>query len=412
MISLGILRWPMPRFLIWAFLLGVPLIDFVNGYALSVFGTSLFATIYKALIVPLVIFLFLMRKISKSDLLAPVSIFAGVILLISVPTLLGESRSNLVDVTVLLRGPITFGLVFLMMRFLRESEVDFCVISYFKFTWWIVSLSIVLLYLAGMSLSTYDGTMSAGSKGAYAAANELTIVYMLSWWFIVFRGGVSKKSIASYSAATLWMLFFIGTKSGFVVFGVIALWRILMSFKIKSVGALAIFTGIAGLVAANAGSLFLLIAPFLKGWERLLFFIERYDAVTVMTGGRFLDIPAAMSLFYRFSLYELVFGVGFEKFWIAVSQGSIESDLFDLFGGGGLIAISLFYGSIIYYLILCLKYRRLEEWVGVLLSVILYSIFVGHIAFAATPIISLALILSVISSSVKNENRRNSIVVQ
>lgn len=405
-------RWPISLALAVVFLVGVPISDLFNGFALSIYGSSRISIFFKGLIIPIIIIIFFMRRINKSQLLLATSVWLLILLLIAVPTLAGDSRVNPIDLTVLSRGPLLLSLVLLLIAFMKHEESEIVSDAYFKVSWWVITGSIIVLNFLGMSLATYEGSDAAGMKGVYAAGNEVTIVYMLSWWHLVFGGNRSRRAKVAYTGITLSLLFLIGTKGGFVVFGIVALWQTIIWAGLTPIKATSIFTGAAALVLVFASDIFLFIGPFLKGWDRLLFFIQKHDAVTAMTGGRFLSLPYILTIFDGFGFFEFFFGLGFSDFWQLVSDGSVESDVIDLFGGGGVFGIMLFYGIIVYCMIVTLRTPRLVKWGGLFWSIILYSVFVGHVAFAATPTISVAVAVSAFLGARRRENRNHSFLVQ
>jgi hypothetical protein len=322
------------------------------------------------------------------------------------------SRINSIDLTVIGRGPLLFSLFWLFLQSFSKIYIPRIANIYFNSTWWIVTISITLMALLGVSSSTYAGSESYGAKGAYEAANEITIVYMLSWWYITKNKNNNGIINTIYTVLTLAVLIVIGTKSGFVIFAIIALWRVMISRNISPSRIFLLFLLTSVIAIIFAEKIFMTVGPFVTGWDRLLFFADKYSPATALTGGRFLLLPDILSKFLNFDPTQILFGLGFKAFWNDMDNHSIESDILDLYGGGGLISIVIFYGFLVYAMILTLKKPRLAHWGGIVISIIFYSIFVGHIAFAATPIISVATILSALFFENRNENRNHPVLVQ
>lgn len=394
------------------FFVGIPLIDVANGLIQSDGGGSLLATGYKSLLIPLLAIAIFSQNTPKIAFKVVISIWFFLLLqLIVAGNNLGD-RINSIDLAVIARGPLLFSLTWLFLHYFSKKYIPYIANIYFRSTWWLVTISILLMKFLGVSSSTYDGLESYGAKGAYVAANEVTIVYMLSWWYITRNKNNNGAASIIYTISTFAMLAIIGTKSGFVILAIVALWRGMVIKNISPSRILFLFVLAAAIAIIFADEIFLAIGPFLAGWDRLTFFSERYSPATALTGGRFLLLPDILSKFLNFDLIQIFFGLGFKKFWSDIDDSSIESDILDLYGGGGLVSVIIFYGFLVYALSLTLKKPKLIQWGGIIIAIILYSVFVGHIAFAATPIISVAIILSVLFYENRNEDSNHPILVQ
>lgn len=409
---MSVATWPILLLAASGFFAGIPLIDVVNGLIQKDGGTSLLATGYKSLVILLLGIAIFSRKIPKSAFKTTIAIWFFLLLQLTISGNNLDSRINPIDLTVIARGPLLFSFIWLFLHFFSKSHIPRIADIYFITTWWTVTISILFMKILGFSSSTYTGSESFGAKGSYIAANEITIVYMLSWWYITVKKNNNRSINTIYTVSTLAMLIVIGTKSGFVIFLIVALWHAMI---IKNISPLRVF--LLFLLAATIGiilaeEIFITIGPFLVGWDRLSFFSEKYSPSTALTGGRFLLLPEILSIFLNFDPIQILFGLGFKAFWNDTDDSSIESDILDLYGGGGLISIIIFYGFLVRAMNLTLKKPRLAHWGGIIMAIVLYSIFVGHIAFAATPIISVATILSVLFFENRNENRNNPVLVQ
>ncbi len=386
----------------------IPLADVANGWFASREGGLPVALAWKLLVIPLLVLILLERRTPRFAFVAVSALFLALLLQIGVPGAFLPGRLNTTDLTVLARGPFLFGLEWLLLLSLSSAHLERAAKAYFLSTWITVTVSIVVLSILGISLATYEGSdESTGQKGVYVAGNELTITYMLSWWYLTRRQVGTLLSSMALTATTLVLLTQIGTKSGFVVFAIVMLWRMLLGFGLGPKAALAVFIAGAALTVTFAVDLFLWVGPALVGWERLEFFIERYDPLTALTGGRFLFIAEILAIFSNFGVAQVVFGMGFGAFWSAIGRDSVESDIIDLFGGGGLVGVGWFYGLFLVALGVTLRRRTaLSPAGGAVLAIGLYSVFVGHVAFAATPIVSTAVVLAVLADGWRRERNR------
>lgn len=386
----------------------IPLADVANGWFASREGGLPVALAWKLLVIPLLLLILTERRTPRFAFIAVGALFLALLIQIGVPGAFLPGRLNTTDLTVLARGPFLFGLEWLLLLSLSSAHLERAAKAYFMSTWLTVTISIVVLSILGVSLATYESSEEDfGQKGVYVAGNELTITYMLSWWYLTRRQIGSIASSIALTMATLVLLTQIGTKSGFVVFAIVMLWRILLGIGMGPKGALVLFVAGAALTVTFAVDLFLWVGPALVGWERLEFFIERYDPVTALTGGRFLFIAEILAIFSSFGVTQLLFGMGFGAFWSAIGKDSVESDIIDLFGGGGLIGVGWFYGLFLVALGVTLRRGSALAPAGsAVLAIGLYSVFVGHVAFAATPIVSTAVVLAVLADGWRRERSR------
>lgn len=319
------------------------------------------------------------------------------------------------DLIYIARGPILLSLILIVLLSLdRESVLKIATI-YFVATWTATTFSIIGTNWLGISLTTYDA--GYGARGFYQAANEVTLGFVLSWWYLQVRVVKSTFQSLLLLAISVYLIYTIGTKSGFVVMPILAVWYLVRLMKLGRKQSLSLFIFISSIVTAYAGSIFLAVLPFLPAANASEFFINTYGVETTLTGGRFVDIDYIYRHFQNFSVAEILFGTGFNNFWFAIDGNSVESDLIDTLGGGGIIFAGWFYGILIWgYLrsgyTLPSGARRDGAWTFVFISVIMYSIFVGHVAFAATPLICVGVFVALAYKEGGREGRIDPIVVQ
>jgi hypothetical protein len=171
------------------------------------------------------------------------------------------------------------------------------------------------------------------------------------------------------------------------------------------------------IVIYYAEEIFLFFLPLLPSYESTNFFINTYGVGTTLTGGRFYQIEDIITYVMGFNFSEMLLGVGFHNFWYRIDGNSVESDFVDIFGGGGVVFLGWFYGVLVWGYRLSRKMGAKgllvdTEWAIVLLAVIMYSIFVGHVAFAATPLITVAFFIALAKKERAVEDRNYSVVVQ
>lgn len=374
----------------------MPIADVVAGALSAFYELNGFAVVYKAAVVLLLLLLLIAGRVSTRYGLIALGV---IVLLIAGAGLrqslgLGGMRDDLLFIA---RGPILFSAAVVMMMSLEREELRKLANVYFLATWVITSGSITITNWLGISLTTYDA--GYGARGFYTAANEVTLGYVLSWWYVLNRIFHSRFNKIIVTAITIYVIYTIGTKSGFVLIPLLLYWNIVDLYKISWKISLVLFSVVCYFVMLYASSIFLAVLPYLPAADTFGFFIDTYGVETALTGGRFYQIEDIIKIISRFSWTELLFGIGFQNFWFAIDGNSVESDLIDVFGGGGIIFAAWFYGLLIWGYMISKRVGRSgnivdTEWAIVFLAVIMYSIFVGHVAFAATPLVTIAFILA------------------
>ncbi len=389
----------------------IPFVDISVGYISRVIGIpSVIGQAYKALVVLLLLGVIVKRGVPSVKGYFVLATACFVFLSIVLHSL--DSESVREDLVFYGRGPVLFSAAWLLLANIRTIAVRAIFYIYFQITWLTIGGSIFVSELLGISLATYDGEgeFSYGSKGFYSSPNEITLVYSLAWWFLVHKAPSAYRFIF-YTAFTTVVLFMLGTKSGLALLVIFSVWKLLRFLKLNSVKLVLIFSFIAGSAILVAENVFLAVGPLLQGWERLSFFIEKDGAISALTGGRFLDLDRMLDIYQEFEFFQMIFGVGFNEYWYRLSGKSVESDFFDLLGGGGIVLVCWFYGIIINGFISSMKsssnFANTQISVAII-AIMLYSVFVGHVAFAATPILTLALILA---ASGMDDNLRKTRIV-
>ncbi len=396
------------EFVVYLFFLGIPFVDVFTGALTSSTGGSSLSVIYKSLVISLFFKAFLNTGFRASYALFIFTFVSLIFIGALLHSVNGESNLQS-DLIFMARGPVLMGVMLLLLLSIKASSCILILIGYSKITWLTICLSIILLNLLGISQATYDAGF--GSKGVYNAANEITFIFVLAWWVITNCANMSFRTIMFYTVATIFTLYMIGTKSGFVMLFIFAFWHLSIKYKLSSSFTLILFVAVCSVVISAAGHIFLAIVQYLPGAEIFTFYIENQGATSALTGGRFVMLDLILNIYSKFSFVDFLLGIGFQNFWDLLIGNSVESDLFDLIGGGGLVFTIFFYGSLIWGYAMSRQYiqGRYNDsiWAPVFISAILYSIFVGHVAFAATPVVSITLILAMVIAKRNYLNDRN-----
>lgn len=408
-ISFGGLFWIMLIYFV-----GVPLMDVTAGFFNTYYEIPGVSVAYKAGVILLLLLLLLSGRVRSGY---------GIVALVTVVLLLMGAgiRQSLgfgglsTDITYIARGPVLMSCALLILLSFAPAQTKRIADWYFLSTWGIMTGSIIITNMLGISLATYDA--GYGSKGLYAAGNEITLVYVLSWWYLLVRGPSSVLFRYTICIFTAYIVYTVGTKSGLVLIPLLLYSLFARRFGLSSRTSLSLFFLIAALVITFAEQIFLAFLPYLPGYDTTRFFIDTYGVGTTLTGGRFYQFDEIVDYVSGFSFSEVLLGVGFDNFWYRIDGNSVESDFVDVFGGGGVVFLIWFYGMLIW------GYRMSRtrlgngklidtEWATVLLAVILYSIFVGHVAFAATPLVTVAMFIALAKKEQSVEHRDRAVLVQ
>lgn len=392
----------------------LPLADIVSGALTTFTEITWFAIAYKAGAIFLMLVFFIAGRVNKGYAAVAAGVTALLIAGAGVRQSLGLGGGS-EDMLYIARGPILLNSVLIVLLSLNTAAMGRLALVYFLSTWFTMFLSVCVSDALGISLTSY-GAAGYGSKGFYQAANEVTFTFILSWWYIQARLANSWWKSALLLLATIYLIYTLGTKSGFVIIPILSLWYLGRWMGFSRFVNFFLFLAIAAIVVTFADSIFLVVLPYLKAADASAFFINTYGVNSTLTGGRFADLHTIVELLQSFSLVELIFGVGFSNFWFSIAGKSVESDLIDTLGGGGIIFASWFYGLLMWgYICSKVKSKRGAmvdtAWAFVFIAIALYSVFVGHVAFAATPLITVGMFLALTYKEQSREGRDRSLVV-
>lgn len=391
----------------------LPWADVLSGALATYYEVAWFAVAYKAGTLFLLMLFVIMGRIRTP--------YAGVAIVVITLLVLGAGVRQSFglggmrdDLLFIARGPILLSGILIVLTSLAPGEVERLARVYFLSTWLATAVSILATNWLGISLTTYDA--GYGARGFYQAANEVTLGFVLSWWYIQVRMIKVPWKAAVLFLATCYVIYTLGTKSGFVVIPILGLWYLGRMMGLSRTANLLIFLMVSVIVSLTAGSIFLAVLPYLPAADASAFFINAYGVDTTLTGGRFVDLDEIISSIKSFSLIELIFGIGFNSFWFSIDGNSVESDFIDILGGGGIIFAGWFYGLLLwgYRCSRTVSSSRVNvdtAWAFVFIAVIMYSIFVGHVAFAASPLITVGMFLALAYKEQPIEGRHRSVLV-
>lgn len=408
-------KLPAGLFLILLIYFGfLPFADVAAGFFATQFDINWFAVAYKMGAIALLALFVVAGRFSILYALNALILIVLLIVGAGLRQTWGQG-GMLDDLLFIARGPILLSCVLLMLMEASKAELDRVAKVYFSLTWLVTSGSILITSLLGVSLASYGA--GYGVKGFYQAANEVTFTFVLAWWFIQVRMVKSPIFALFFLSATCFIIYSIGTKSGFVMIPILLIWYACRLLSITRFWAITAFIIGMIIVSSVAGSIFLAVLPYLPAAESAEFFIDTYGVETTLTGGRFLDMDAIIRTIRTFTLWELIFGMGFNNFWFTIDGFSVESDLIDTLGGGGILFAGWFYGILLSGYLKSATWsargRKMDgPWAYLFIAVILYSIFVGHVAFAATPLVTVGMFLALAQKEKIGARPGRSLLVQ
>lgn len=392
----------------------LPLSDVVSGALTHFYEITWFAIAYKGGAIFVMVVFFIAGRISKGYAAFAISIIVLLVLGAGIRQSSGLGSAT-EDFLYIARGPILLNSILIVLLSLDLNGVDRIARTYSISTWLATSLSVIISDRLGVSLTSY-GAAGYGSKGFYQAANEVTLTFILSWWYIQVRFANTWWKSGLLFVASVYLIYTLGTKSGLVAMPILAMWYVGRRLGFNWIVNLGMFLAVAIVAMAYADVIFLAVLPYLKAADASAFFINTYGVNSTLTGGRFADLDFIISTIQSFSFFEVIFGIGFSTFWFEIAGKSVESDLIDTLGGGGIIFAGWFYGILIWGYVCSKTPRPLRfavdtPWAFVFIAVILYSIFVGHVAFAASPLISVGILFALAYKEHARENRGRSVLV-
>lgn len=279
-----------------------------------------------------------------------------------------------------------------------------------------VSFSILLLNVllgtVGIGYTAYSSSESSiGAKGFIYAGNELGVALLVSGGLIMVDF-ISKKRYFMFclfsfifiiaSALTAVKVAFLSALLMFFLFPIFCLYVEMKKYRVTK---RTLLFSVALTVVAPAiifSSIYFLL--FHVGlWERIEFFMNRVDLVTMIFSGRNQRAEIAISIFFQnYSLYEQMFGQGILWLNHPLVTDQVEIDFFDFlmrYGILGALVPYLFMFVICGYAFINIKNNEIGIYVFLMvILVVAVSLVAGHVLYAGTaaPLIAALFSLSFI----------------
>lgn len=369
--------------------------DLLNGMLVRLVGITWFSTVYKSAFFPLLLLILLVRRRSVDVyILLAVTAVATIGLLLKGVVL--PSADALAEVWLYVKGPLLFAAVAASVMAFDRGWVTETARRFALACWATIGLSVLFSALTGVGFRTYERD-GIGFKSFFVAGNEITFLFVFCWWLYFFHFVQDRRGRLLGTLATVVVTFLIATKAGFVLMALLLTWWVLtyaLGGPVKASVA-AVIGGVVAIILVEP--IVFALGPLHPAWPRIEFFVERYGVVQAITGSRSVFALAAIETLQGFSVFEWVFGAGFEPFWREALGKSIESDPFDLLGGGGLLLLLWFYGIAFAMFAAAAADRRQWALAGLVFAVVVYSVFVGHVVYANTPMIAFGLVAGLLA---------------
>jgi hypothetical protein len=269
----------------------------------------------------------------------------------------------------------------------------------------------VFLGIVGIGYAAYSSASSnIGAKGFIYAGNELGLALLVSGGIILSFLILDKK----YKTFIAFGLFFIVISAltavkvaalsallMFVLFPAFAFFNNTKNFRVdKKTFGFSFLIMVLGPLVVFSAVYFLLFSVGL--WERIEFFLQRVDMVTLIFSGRNLRAELAMSIFTsEYSYFEMLFGKGILWLQHPLVVDQVEIDLFDFLMRYGLFGMLLPYCYLLWVLAQSLNRTSQQPktiyFCFVACLVLAVSLVAGHVLYAATaaPLIAILFAMAV-----------------
>ncbi|MBC2057999.1 hypothetical protein HCJ57_15845 [Listeria booriae] len=273
-------------------------------------------------------------------------------------------------------------------------ETIFIIISFF------FTMGLITPYLLGLGYQTYANS-DAGYKGFFFANNDTSFAFIISITYtakvfvlsLAEDWGVRITFLLSLFIGNIFCLLLIGTKTGIVYglfIGIMVLVKLLFYAKYKSIWK-ALFIWLGAILALSwlAFKGVSYMSQMVAGtYERIIYFYYLYDGnlIRLLTSSRSDFLEGGMTFFlgdpnFKFNL---LFGQGFEHRLEAFGRlGLIEMDFFDTLFGLGLMGILFLCVTIGYFIAIAFEKDSRSIHSYVLIVILVYSFFAGHVLFSA-----------------------------
>lgn len=379
-----------------------PFIDFLNGFFLTSGIPIPIGVLYRFFFFTFLVVVIILEKFPETTLTFVTFLFiAGNLVILLFQSILLQNQFTWIieDISVFVK----YFLWVLIPYYIYQRKVVFKSMSYGKIFIVISFLFTVLLlvpYVLGVGHQTYDNS-NAGYKGFFFANNDTSFAFIISITFTA-RALIKRLKkkwnfhlilLLLLYAGNIVSLLLIGTKTGIVygaVVSIIVLFHVLFTTHYRSVMH-KIFIWLSSslligwiLLRGLSYALQMIAGTF----DRIVYFYHLYDGnlVRLLTSSRsdFLEGGLHYFLNSSYPVFTLFFGQGFKYRLESFGRlGLIEMDFFDTLFGLGILGIMFLVILLGYYINLAMKKSNRSIYSYLLLVIILYSFFAGHVLFSA-----------------------------
>ncbi|WP_439443430.1 O-antigen ligase family protein [Listeria aquatica] len=396
-----------------------PIVDIANGFLLTMGLMLPVGVLYRLFFFVFLIFSILSKPIPKSSYTLVTFVFVvGNSLIFLFQSIFLENMVGWIidDFGVFVK----YFLGVLISYFVYQQRSDFPKFYYEKLFHalnFLFILGLLVPYFLGVGTQTYEAS-NAGYKGYFFAQNDLSCAFII---FISFTGyhliqkiknkwDFSAAFILFLFASDIYCLLLIGMKTG-VVYGLVIILYVMFTLmfgknisilkRIIAWGSSVFFISWMTLHGINK------ILQLVEGtYNRMVYFYYLYDGnlVKLLTSSRSDFLEGGMNFFLHDThlIFTLFGGQGFayrqENFG---RLGLIEMDFFDIFFGIGFGGVILFLIFIGYFIKLAFRKELMSVYSVILVVVLLYSFFAGHVFFSALSSTMFGLVCGGIVSQLK-----------
>ena len=382
----------------------ISIVAYIDGYLIERVGFMRFETIYYVLLLSILLIWILTHKISQ--------LWLGYLLLLLAAIWIGvllngmDSGRLIEDTRYYLRSYLLGILVFLFFTTIKISQKE---LNFFFWIQWLIIVSAVVVHLLTGFGGTHTGreTLRNIYAGFFKEANVVSFFLVCVWYYLyVYLKG--RYTLIRYviTAITLAVVTLMSSKASMVAIFFLFAYHWLNYFKVKSsfrrVSAnmfiiLCLFFSVIFFNQIIEAFLQLLIMV-VPDSATIVSRLNTRDVITVLTSTRNLRLLEFFAEMKDYNLSKWLFGIGFKE--ILEKDKLIESDLFDIMQGFGLVGLIILYVPLILSYIYIIKDIRLRKadfrlWVfimGIWHVNFFISTATGHVILTPMAVILLGLV--------------------
>lgn len=373
---------------------------------------------------------FLINYFSVDGALHPGLLIRGVLLILLILKLLSDLKKGLIRggntlfyllvfliISICINTLLRLSPIFLIHEFVNASKPIFILLlSYyvyinkhyfkskteviFKSNYWVFILNILLSFITGIGISTYDN-VTGSTKGFLDAGNSASILGLVFLIYFLFNDDISFKGKLFYLSVSSYVIYVIGTKVIFLIPAILLIFVVLQIYRSKRYRFLKFALVMAPLLLTSyiiiselVNTLLPRYLPMLKNMN--LANVGEFTFYDFLTTYRRTNYAIEQTI-YQFSDFEsMLFGVGDtgqNEFWKDYSFKFAGMDFFDFLFQYGLICV----GFLIYYTRKAVRFNfrnKNETSIKVcLIIILLYSFFGGYVLYSLTSGTMLAFLL-------------------